>query len=101
MKIEDGFEVLTKEYPMKKLIILAVALSTAGAFAMTGDLNSMKMEATSKIDKEMTTLKSSKNCINNASTMEAFKACKFDMSETKDMQKMENMDEMKKKESTM
>lgn len=86
---------------MKKLITLAVAFSTVGAFAMTGDLSSMKTEATSKIDKEMSSLKNSKTCITNATTVEAFKACKFDMSESHNMQKMEDMDEMKMKKESM
>lgn len=85
---------------MKKLITLAVAVFTAGAFAQT-DLNSMKTEANSKIDKKMNTLKTAKSCVNNASTVEAFKACKYDMKEDMQMQKMESMEDLKEEKESM
>lgn len=85
---------------MKKILTLALAVFTAGAFAQS-NLETMKTDANSKIDKKMSTLKTAKSCVNNASTVEAFKACKFDMSETMDMQKMESMEEEKMKKESM
>jgi hypothetical protein len=82
---------------MKFLIFLSVFTFSLAAVAQE-DLNTMKTQANSHIDQKMTTLQSAKSCVNKATTMDKFKACKYDMHEEMKMQKMEMMDE-KKKES--
>lgn len=77
---------------MKFLVVLSVALLSMGAFAQ--DLNTMKQQANSDINKRMTSLQSTKDCIGNANTMEKFKACKYDMYQDMKMQKMEKMEKM-------
>jgi hypothetical protein len=84
---------------MKTLVTLVVAVFTVGAFAAE-DLNMMKQQATSNIDKKMNSLKTAKSCVSNASTMDAFKACKLDMKQDMDMQKMEDMDQMKSQKAS-
>lgn len=79
---------------MKFLIALSLAVSSM-AFAQ-GDLNSMKTKANSNIDRKMSSLQTAKSCVNNANTMEKFKACKYDMHEDMKMQKMEMMEDKKK-----
>jgi hypothetical protein len=79
---------------MKSLIAISIAALSLSAFAQE-DLNAMKQKANSHIDKKMSTLKTAKGCVNGASSMEAFKACKFDMHEDMKMQKMEAMEEKK------
>lgn len=84
---------------MKILITLTAAVFSFGVMAQE-DLNSMKQKANSHIDKKMTTLRTAKDCVNNAGTQDAFKACKYDMHEDMKAQKMEKMEELKdKKES--
>lgn len=79
---------------MKLFIALTFTALSATAFAQE-DLNAMKTKANSHIDKKMTTLQSAKSCVNNASSMDKFKACKYDMHEDMKMQKMEMKEEMK------
>lgn len=77
-----------------KILSLSLALLSFGAFAQE-DLNSMKQRANSQIDQKMGTLRTAKDCIGNANTMEKFKACKYDKLEDMKMQKMEAMEEKK------
>lgn len=79
---------------MKSLIAISIAALSLSAFAQQ-DLNAMKQKANSSIDKKMSTLQSAKGCVNGATTMEGFKACKYDMHEDMKMQKMEAMEEKK------
>lgn len=79
---------------MKSLIAIAIAALSMGAFAQ-GDLNAMKQQANSHIDKKMSMLQSAKGCVNGATSMEGYKACKYDMHEDMKMQKMEAMEEKK------
>lgn len=80
---------------MKFLSIIALAALSTGVFAAE-DLNAMKSKATSHIDQKMNSLTNAKSCVNNASTVEKFKACKYDMHEDMKMQKMEMMEDKKK-----
>lgn len=88
---------------MKFLIVLSVSVLSLSAFAQ--NLGSMKQEATSHIDRKMSTLQEARSCIQNAETREAFKACKYDMHEEMKMQKMEKhqqkMEEGKQKEEVI
>ena len=72
----------------------------------------MKRMANDSIGREMSSLESNKTCINGAKTVEAFKACKYDMHEKMNMQKEEDKmmekkvntideDSMQKKEKVM
>lgn len=84
---------------MKFIITFSIAVFSLGAFAQQ-DLNRMKQEANSDIDKKMSTLRASKDCIQNAGSMEAFKACKYDMHDEMKMQKMERMEEKKEQQES-
>lgn len=79
---------------MKSLIAISIAALSLSAFAQQ-DLNAMKQKANSHIDKKLSTLQTAKGCVNGASTVEGFKACKYDMHEDMKMQKMEAMEEKK------
>ena len=79
---------------MKFLTMLSLSLFAMGAFAQK-DLNSMKQKATSHIDSKMSSLQTARGCINNANSMDKFKACKYDMKQDMKMQKMEAKEEMK------
>jgi len=87
-----------------KFLIMASSLIAFSAFAMMGDLGEMKKDASASIGREITSLQSSRTCINGAKTVEAFKACNYDSGHM-DMQKEEagmdkmhkNMDHMKDK----
>jgi hypothetical protein len=73
-----------------KLLIMASSLIAFSAFAMMGDLGEMKKDASESIGKEITSLQSSRTCINGAKTVESFKACNYDSGHM-DMQKEEAM----------
>ena len=62
---------------MKLLLAVSLSAFAFGAFA-ADDLNSMKSSANRRIDEQLNTLQSSKTCVNGATTVEAFKACKVD-----------------------
>lgn len=79
---------------MKTLVTVSLFALSISAFAQS-DLNSMKQKANEKIDKKMTSLQEAKTCVNNATTTDKFKACKYDMHEDMKMQKMESMDDAK------
>lgn len=79
---------------MKFLIALSLASVSLVSFAQN-DLNTMKNQANSHIDKKMSSLQTAKSCVNNAQSMEKFKACKYDMHEDMKMQKMEMMEQKK------
>lgn len=81
---------------MKFLTVVALSLFAFGAFA-DESLTDMKSAANEHIAQKISTLNSSKSCIDGAKTKEAFKACKFDMHESMKMQKEEAM----KKKSNM
>jgi hypothetical protein len=84
---------------MKFLMALSLATLSFTAFSQE-DLNSMKSKATSHIDKKMSSLQTAKGCVNNANSMEKFKACKYDMHEDMKMQKMEMMEDKKEQKQT-
>jgi hypothetical protein len=67
-----------------KVLVIALSLVTFSAFAMES-LFEMKRMANDSIGKEMTTLTTHKSCINNAKTVEAFKACGFSTGESQKM----------------
>lgn len=75
---------------MKFLITMFLFVYSMASFAQN-DLNTMKQDANSSIDKKMSSLRSAKDCVNNATSVEKFKACKYDMHEDMRMQKMESM----------
>lgn len=77
---------------MKFLIGLSLVFSSLSAFSAE-DLNSMKLKANSHIDSKMASLQSAKACINNASSADKFKACKYDMHEDMKAKKMQMMEE--------
>lgn len=79
---------------MKILLTLTAVVFSLGVMAQE-DLNSMKQKANSHIDKKMSSLRTAKDCVGNASSQEAFKACKYDMHEDMKAQKMEKMEELK------
>lgn len=96
---------------MKILTTLTLSLFAFGALAQ-GNLSDMKRMANDSIGREMSSLESNKTCINGAKTVEAFKACKYDMHEKMNMQKEEDKmmekkvntideDSMQKKEKVM
>jgi hypothetical protein len=70
-----------------KILIVASSLIAFSAFAMGTDLGSMKKDATDSIGREISSLQSSRSCVNGAKTVEAFKACNY--SSDMDMQKEE------------
>lgn len=82
---------------MKFLIALSLTAFSFGAFAQD-DLATMKEDANSYIDQKMSSLQEAKDCINNAGSIDKFKACKYDMYKEKKMMKMQKMEEMKQKE---
>ena len=83
---------------MKFLITLSLAAFSVGAFAQQ-DLNAMKSKANEHIDKKMGSLQEAKTCVNNAGSIDKFKACKYDMHD--DMKKMKaQMMEEKRNEAT-
>lgn len=83
-----------------KILSLSLALLSFGAIAQSQDLNTMKQKANSHIDKKMDSLRMAKDCVGNASNVEKFKACKYDMHEDMKMQKMEAMEEKKLEKGT-
>jgi hypothetical protein len=84
---------------MKFLITMFVSVFSISVFAQ-GDLNSMKQDANSSIDKKMTSLRSAKDCVNNATSVERFKACKYDMHEDMKMEKMEAMEKKRSQQES-
>ncbi len=79
---------------MKFLSILALASLATGAFAAE-DLSAMKSKANSHIDSKLSNLNNAKTCVNNAQTLEKFKACKYDMHESMMKDKAQMMEEKK------
>lgn len=71
-----------------KFLLIAFSLTAMTAFAVD-NLMDMKRMANESISKELSGLNSHKACINNAKTVNAFKACKYDMSESQEIQKEE------------
>lgn len=71
-------------------ILLAITVSFLATSAFAEDLNAMKKSANEKLDKQMSMLQKNKSCINDATTVEKFKACKLEMKNDMNMQqKME------------
>jgi glutamine synthetase type III len=85
---------------MKFLTIAALSLFAFGAFA-EDSLSDMKSDANEMIAQKMSTLNTSKACIDGAKTKEAFKACKFDMHESMKAQKEEAEDKTEKSIDSM
>jgi hypothetical protein len=79
---------------MKFLSILALASLASGVFAAE-DLSAMKNKANSQIDQKMSSLQTAKSCVNSASSVDKFKACKYDMHEKMQKDKMQMMEEKK------
>lgn len=79
---------------MKFLTIAALSLFAFGAFAEES-LSDMKTDANEMIAQKLSTLNTSKACIDGAKTKEAFKACKFDMHESMKAQKEEASEKAK------
>ena len=79
---------------MKFLTIAALSLFAFGAFA-EDSLSDMKTDANEMIAQKLSTLNTSKACIDGAKTKEAFKACKFDMHESMKAQKEEASEKAK------
>ena len=90
-----------------KILIVASSLIAFSAFAM-GNLGEMKKDASDSIGREISSLQSSRSCVNGAKTVEAFKACNYnsDMGMQKEEAGMhegmhkdmdKGMDDMKKK----
>lgn len=75
---------------MKFLLASTVALFMMSAFAQ--DLSAMKKSANESLDKKMSNLQKSKNCVNSANTVDKFKACKVN---TVDMDMQQKMEESK------
>lgn len=73
---------------MKILIAMSLSVFAFGAVAAE-NLNDMKRMANDSITREISTLQSNKTCVDNAKSVEAFKACKYDMTEAMDVQKEE------------
>jgi hypothetical protein len=74
---------------MKIVTTLTLSLFAFGALAQ-GNLSDMKRMANDSISREMSSLESNKTCINGAKTVDAFKACKYDLNESQKMQKEED-----------
>jgi hypothetical protein len=79
-----------------KILIAAFSLIALNAFAVES-LSDMKRTATESIGRDISDLESNRSCIENASSVEAFKACKYHlgsrMSPQKQQEKtMDNMD---------
>lgn len=85
---------------MKFLTVAALSLFAFSAFA-EDSLTDMKSDANEMIAQKMSTLNTSKACIDGAKTKEAFKACKFDMHESMKAQKEEAADKMDKESDEM
>lgn len=84
-----------------KILSLYLALFSFGAFAQSQDLNSMKQKANADINQRMDSLRTAKDCVGSANTMEKFKACKYDMHDHMKMQKMESMERKKVEKETL
>jgi hypothetical protein len=80
---------------MKIVTTLTLSLFAFGALAQ-GNLSDMKRMANDSISREMSSLESNKTCINGAKTVDAFKACKYDLNESQKMQKEETKEVEKK-----
>lgn len=78
-----------------KVLLVAFPMIFANAFALE-NLSDMKRMANDSIGREMSELSTHKNCVNNAKTVTAFKACKYDIDQSEEMQKEEEK-EIKKK----
>ncbi len=59
-----------------KILIAALSLIALNAFAVE-NLSDMKRTATESIGRDISDLKGNRSCIENASTVEAFKACMY------------------------
>lgn len=80
---------------MKILTALTFSFFAFGVLAQQ-NLSDMKRMANDSIGKEISTLESNKSCVNGAKTVEAFKACKYDLHENMNMQKEQDMMKSKK-----
>jgi hypothetical protein len=73
-----------------KILIASLSLFVLNAFAVD-NLSDMKRTATESIGRDISNLEGNRSCIENASTVEAFKACKYhlgtDMSPQKQQEK--------------
>ncbi len=78
---------------MKSSLIFLCLLSLS-AFAKE-NLSSMKQASLMHLTHKMNIMNQAKTCIENSSTVETYKACKYDMLEGMKMQKMEEMDRSK------
>lgn len=74
-----------------KFLIVASSLIAFSAFAMEGNLGEMQRNASDSIGREISSLQTSKTCVNGAKTIEAFKACNYNP-EHMNMQKEEAVD---------
>ena len=61
-----------------RILLFAFAFTAFNVFALD-NLVDMKRMANESINTEMTNLSGHKSCINNAKSVSAFKACKYDM----------------------
>lgn len=77
---------------MKLFLALTLSSLALGAWAQD-DLATMKRDANSHLDQKMTHLEEARNCINAATTVDKFKACKYDMREEMKKTKMQAMEE--------
>lgn len=67
--------------------VFSIAALSLGAFAQE-DLDSFKQKATSHLDEKSSIIQTAKSCINNAESLDAAKACKYDMK--KDLKHMKH-----------
>lgn len=85
---------------MKFFITMTIAAFSIGVFAQ-GNLESMKQETTSHLDSKISSLQDAKSCINEADSMDKFKACKYDMHKEMRKQKMEKRQKMEDEQQRM
>jgi hypothetical protein len=81
-----------------KILVAALSLISFSALAMD-NLSDLKRKANDSIGKEMSSLQTDKTCINNAKSVNAFKACNYDIGGV-EMQK-EEVKMMEKKEEVI
>jgi hypothetical protein len=71
-----------------KILIAALSLIALNAFALE-NLSDMKRTATESISRDISDLEGNRSCIENASTVEAFKACKYHLGSKMNPQKQQ------------
>lgn len=74
-------------------LFIAALFTTVSLAANAETLAQMKTKANAHLGEKLSTIETARTCVNSAESVEAFKACKYDMHEDMKIQKQEMIEE--------